>query len=150
MPGSITASKKPTSKKPTSKKTTSKKPTSKKPTSKKPTSKKEPKLKVFCGISQPIPKGHKLGSMKECLELKQVRYYGLKKIDSKLADSINVKKESKNDIMIKMAGLTGKLSKLKRDIDNSKNFEEKKKLTEEYENIRKQRLSLNDKLQKIK
>jgi hypothetical protein len=140
MPGSKTASKK------VSKKTTSKKTTSKKVL--KP--KKEPKLKVFCGISQPIPKGHKLGSMKECLELKQVRYYGLKKIDSKLADSINVKKESKSELMIKIAGLRGKLSKMKRDIDNSKNFEEKKRLTEEFETVRKQILSLNDKMQKIK
>jgi hypothetical protein len=139
MPGSKTASKKVSKKE--SKKTTSKKVS-------KP--KKEPKLKVFCGISQPIPKGHKLGSMKECLELKQVRYYGLKKIDSKLADSINVKKESKSELMIKIAGLRGKLSKLKRDIDNSKNFEEKKKLTEEFETVRKQILSLNDKMQKIK
>ena len=139
MPGSKTASKKVSKKE--SKKTTSKKVS-------KP--KKEPKLKVFCGISQPIPKGHKLGSMKECLELKQVRYYGLKKIDSKLADSINVKKESKSELMIKIAGLRGKLSKVKRDIDNSKNFEEKKKLTEEFETVRKQILSLNDKMQKIK
>ena len=143
MPGSKTASKKVSKKesKKESKKTTSKKVS-------KP--KKEPKLKVFCGISQPIPKGHKLGSMKECLELKQVRYYGLKKIDSKLADSINVKKESKSELMIKIAGLRGKLSKVKRDIDNSKNFEEKKKLTEEFETVRKQILSLNDKMQKIK
>jgi len=143
MPSSKTS--KPTSKT-ASKKTISKKTTSKKVL--KP--KKEPKLKVFCGISQPIPKGHKLGSMKECLELKQVRYYGLKKIDSKLADSINVKKETKSELMIKIAGLRGKLSKLKRDIDNSKNFEEKKKLTEEFETVRKQILSLNDKMQKIK
>jgi hypothetical protein len=150
MSGSKIASKKSTSKKPTSKKPTSKKSTSKKSTSKVTKSKKEPILKVFCGISQPIPKGHKLGSMKECLELKQVRYYGLKKIDSKLAESINIKKESKKDIMIKMAGLRGKLSKLKRDIDSSKNFEEKKKITEEFESVRKQILFLNDKMEKIK
>ena len=143
MSGSKIASKK-TSKKPSKK--ISKKTTSKKVL--KP--KKEPKLKVFCGITQPIPKGYKLGSMKECLEKKQVRYYGLKKIDSKLADSINIKKESKNELMIKIAGLRGKLSKIKRDIDNSKNFEEKKKLTEEFETIRLQILSLNDKMQKMK
>lgn len=134
MPGSKTASKK----------------VSKKTSKKVSKPKKEPKLKVFCGISQPIPKGHKLGSMKECLELKQVRYYGLKKIDSKLADSINAKKESKNELMIKIAGLRGRLSKLKRDIDASKKFEEKKKLTEEFETVRKQILLLNDKMQKTK
>jgi predicted nucleic acid-binding Zn-ribbon protein len=130
-------------------KTASKK-NSKKTSKKVSKPKKEPKLKVFCGISQPIPKGHKLGSMKECLELKQVRYYGLKKIDSKLADSINEKKESKSDLMIKIAGLRGKLSKLKKDIDNSTKMEEKRKIAEEFEIVRKQILSLNDKMQKMK
>ena len=127
-------------------KTASKKPASKKVA--KP--KKEPKKSVFCGISQPIPKTHRLGSMKECLDLKQVRYYGLKKIDSKLADSINIKKETKNELMIKMAGLRGKLTKLKRDNDNSKNFDEKTKIIAEYEKIRKEILSLNEKIQKMK
>jgi hypothetical protein len=112
--------------------------------------KKEKKLTVFCGITHPVPKGHRIGSMKECLDLKQVRYYGLKKIDTKLAESVNVKKESKKDLMIKIAGLRGKLTKLKRDIDNSKNFEEKKKIMNDYENVRKEILSLNDKMQKMK
>lgn len=139
MANSKTASKKVSKK--TSKKTTTKKVS-------KP--KKEPKLTVFCGISQPVPKGHRLGSMKECLDLKQVRYYGLKKIDNKLVDSINIKKESKSDLMIKMAGLRGKLTKLKRDIESSKNFEEKKKIMDEYEKVRKEILSLNEKMQKTK
>ena len=121
-----------------------------KKTSKKPTKpKREPKLKVFCGITQPIPKGYRLGSMKECLESKQVRYYGLKKIDNKLADSINNKKDSKKDIMLKVAGLRGKLSKLKKDIDASKNAEMKKKLIGDFEKVRKEIITLNDKLKKM-
>ncbi len=137
MANSKTASKK------VSKKTSKKTVTVSKP-------KKEPKLKVFCGISQPVPKGHRLGSMKECLDLKQVKYYGLKKIDNKLVDSINVKKESKNDLLIKIAGLSGKLTKLKRDIENSKNFEEKKKIMEESEKVKKEIVSLNEKIKKVK
>lgn len=127
---------------------TSKK-TSKK-TTKTTTPKKEPKLKVFCGITQPIPKGHKLGSMKECLEMKQVRYYGIKKIDSKLVESVNEKKDSKIDLSSKIAGLKGKFFKLKKNIDASNNASEKKKLIEEFENVRKELLLLNDKIKKIK
>lgn len=131
----------------TDSKKTSKK-TSKK--SSKKTSKKEPKLKVFCGITQPIPKGYKLGSMKECLEMKQVRYYGLKKIDSKLAESINEKKDSKIELSSKIAGLKGKFFKLKKEIDASKNISSKKKLIEEFENVRKELVSLNEKMKKKK
>ena len=97
MPGSKTASKKVSKK--TSKKTS------------KP--KKQPKLKIFCGITQPIPKGYKLGSMKECLENKQVRYYGLKKIDNKLAESINDKKTYKIELITKISILRAKIDILK-------------------------------------
>jgi hypothetical protein len=138
MPISKTTTKK------TSKKTVSKK------TSKKATSKKEPKLKVFCGITQPIPKGYKLGSMKECLEHKQVRYYGLKKIDSKLVESMNDNKATKLEIISKMASLRGKIDRLKKEIDASKNANEKKKMIDDFQTARKEILLLNEKLQKIK
>lgn len=128
----------------------SSKKTSKK-TSKKPSKpKKERKLKIFCGITQPIPKTHRLGSMKECLELKQVRYYGLKKIDSKLADSINDKKDSKMELISKISGLKGKLTKLKKDIDASKNATDKTKLMGDFDSVRKEILVLNEKFLKIK
>ena len=37
---------------------------------------------IYCGVSK-IPKGQKRGSMKECAEKGQIRYYGIKKIDKK-------------------------------------------------------------------
>ena len=126
----------------------SKKPSKK--TSKKPSkSTSKPKaLKIFCGITQPIPRGHKLGSMKECLDAKQVRYYGLKKIDNKLVESVNKTKDTSYELTIKITGLRGKLSKLKRDIDACKKTEEKKKLIQEFENTRKELLALNEKKHK--
>lgn len=132
----------------TSKKTVSKK-TSKK-TSKTTKSKKEPKLKIFCGITQPIPKGYKLGSMKECLEQKQVRYYGLKKIDNKLVESMNNNKSTKLELISKMSSLRGKIDRLKKEIDASKNTNEKKKLIDDFQTARKEILMLNEKLQKLK
>ncbi|AYV84102.1 MAG: hypothetical protein Hyperionvirus17_22 [Hyperionvirus sp.] len=48
---------------------------------------------IFCGIKK-VPKGSRLGSMKECAEKKQVRYYGVKKIDAKL---LEVAKGTKKD-----------------------------------------------------
>ena len=133
---------------PTTKKTSKK--TSKKVSKKSNVSKKEKKLKVFCGITQPIPKGYKLGSMKDCLDMKQVRYYGLKKIDSKLIESVNEKKDSKKDLNDKIAALKGKIHKLKKDIDSSKNTTEKKKLIESFSITRKELIELDQKLKKIK
>lgn len=46
----------------------------------------------YCGIGD-VPKGSKRGSMKECVEMGQVRYYGIKMIDSKLLEA---SKKSKN------------------------------------------------------
>lgn len=40
--------------------------------------------KAYCGIGN-VPKNKKRGSMKECAEAGQIRYYGLKLIDEKLA-----------------------------------------------------------------
>ena len=43
--------------------------------------------KIYCGIGK-VPKGSKRGSMKECVESGQIRYYGIKKIDPKLQGQV--------------------------------------------------------------
>jgi hypothetical protein len=47
---------------------------------------------IYCGIGK-VPKGQKLGTMKECAEKKQIRYYGLKKVDSRIINSAKNEKE---------------------------------------------------------
>lgn len=116
--------------------------------SKKP--KKVKELKVFCGIIDPIPKGFRLGSMKECLDKGQVRYYGLKKIDNKVIEAANKKPETEADLQVKAAGFRGKLTKLKRDLDKTNNSAERQKIKDEYEEIRKQLLAVGEKINKIK
>ena len=51
--------------------------------------------KIFCGIKQP-PKNSRLGTMKECAEAKQVRQYGVKKIDARLLEVALGKKQDPN------------------------------------------------------
>lgn len=116
-----------------------------KKTSKKTSKKvsKPKKEKIFCGITQPIPKNHRIGSMKECLENKQVRYYGLKKIDSKIVDFYNRGTESLSDMRVRMAGLRGKLLKIKKTYEASKNLEEQKKLMDEFEIVKREIVSLD-------
>ena len=127
-------------------KKTSKK-TSKK-VSKTTKSKKEPKLKIFCGISQPIPKGHRLGSMKECLEMKQVRYYGLKKMDSKLIESVIGSKNNTEELRARYSTLRVNFNKLKKEILKTKNADTKKELLKKLEEMTKEIKSIETKLNK--
>ncbi len=127
-------------------KKTSKK-TSKK-VSKTAKSKKEPKLKIFCGISQPIPKGHRLGSMKECLEMKQVRYYGLKKMDSKLIESVIGSKNNTEELRARYSTLRVNFNKLKKEFQKTKNADTKKELLKKLEEMTKEIKSIETKLNK--
>lgn len=127
-------------------KKTSKK-TSKK-VSKTTKSKKEPKLKIFCGISQPVPKGHRLGSMKECLEMKQVRYYGLKKMDSKLIESVIGSKNNTEELRARYSTLRVNFNKLKKELQKTKNADVKKELLKKLEEMTKEIKSIETKLNK--
>ena len=48
---------------------------------------------IFCGIGN-VPKNKKRGTMRECAEKGQIRYYGIKKIDSK---TLSMSKDKKKD-----------------------------------------------------
>ncbi|AYV80216.1 MAG: hypothetical protein Gaeavirus17_2 [Gaeavirus sp.] len=156
--GRPVGSKNSTTKNSTTKNSTTKKPASKKESKSKKTSKPKaapkpkrvPKLKPYCGIANPIPKGFRIGSMKECLDAKKVSYYGVKKIDSRLIDSINKKLETRIDLQVKVSGLVGKLSNLKRKIESSKDTAERKTMITEFETTRKSVLELNERIQKLK
>ena len=50
---------------------------------------------IFCGIGK-VPAKSRLGSMKECAEKKQIRYYGVKKVDPKILEIALGTKKDKN------------------------------------------------------
>ena len=82
--------------------------------------------KIFCDVGE-IPKGKKRGSMVECAEKGQIKYYGEKKVDKKIIESITKRKTGSrrgntevqiNNIKIKLAGLLGKIKAMGRKIDD--------------------------------
>ena len=105
---------------------------------------------VFCGVGD-IPKKKKRGSMKECAELGQVRYYGIKKVDEKLINGIiNKKKESKKndkkqniirgknkyeDALLELSSMQGRRKRFLREIDESDDKKEQQKLKKELEKV---------------
>ena len=103
----------------------------------------------FFGIP-PVPKGKHQASMMEAAKAKQIKYWGVKKADSKVIESMDEKpKEKKSDLQIKMAGLRGKLSRIRREIDASKTSDEKQAKTQEFMTVRDEIVSISDKLSKM-
>ena len=86
---------------------------------------------IYCGIEKP-PKGHSVGSMKECAEKKQIRYWGIKKVDSKLLEAVkrgSKAKETRDKLAIKMVTLRARVAKMTKDLAATKDKKEKERLT---------------------
>ena len=90
--------------------------------------------KIFCGAGQ-VPKGKHRGTMRECAQRNQIRYWGVKKIDPRiLEDSIKLNKYGGRDkVQAKLVGLRAKLKKIKSNHDVEKKESRKKKMKKEYE-----------------
>lgn len=99
---------------------------------------------IYCGIGE-VPKGKRLGSMKECAEKKQVRHYGLKKIDPLvIADTVKQSKQKKVDsskrdkLLIKYTDLKAKLKTMTDTLKNSKEEAKKTKALKDIDKIKPQ------------
>jgi len=110
---------------------------------------------IYCGIGD-IPKNNRRGTMKECVEKGQIRYYGIKKIDSVTLKSLK-KKESGGDIFMKIFKLHIHGKKLAQIYKREKDEDKKKKLREEINTIvgkiaelRKKEITLKKKEEKEK
>ncbi len=89
--------------------------------------------KIFCGIGK-VPKNYKRGSMAECLEKGQVRYYGVKKVDDRIismASELKKKKNKRENLIKKLTVLKVKIKKTKEKFAKEKNITDKKKLGEQ-------------------
>lgn len=80
-------------------------------------------MKIYCGVEE-LKKNERLGSAKECAELKQVRYYGLKKINKSILDDtkgLSANKLAKKKKLYKLLGsYRGDVHKLKEEIEDFK------------------------------
>jgi hypothetical protein len=109
---------------------------------------------VHCGITKP-PKGKKTGSMLECAKSKQIRLYGLYKVDPKIIESLKKKKKTKTtmndtergkmyDKIIKLKAKRKKL--LEEDKKKKTSEEDKKKIKKEIKKIEKELEVISNKL----
>jgi len=108
---------------------------------------------AFCGVGD-VPKGKKRGSMKECAEQGQVRYYGLKKIDIKLVENALMQKKmgkkgnsdsKKEELQLEAVGIGGRIKKVTNLLKSVKDKKEKLALEKELEKLETRR----EKIRKI-
>ena len=90
--------------------------------------------KIYCGMCK-VPKGHRLGTAKECLDKGQVRYYGIEKIDLVVIKKNTVTATKVRNAETKLLVLKAKGKKLKEDIQYAKTEKEKTKLTNKYDKL---------------
>lgn len=89
--------------------------------------------KPFCGVGK-APKGRKMGNMKECAELKQIRKYGEKKIDPRTLEGVKKKgaiKETRDELIKQVSGARGAINRFKGRVDELKKKQARKALTDE-------------------
>ena len=103
--------------------------------------------KIYCGVDK-LKSNQRLGSSKECAELKQIRYYGLKKINKNIIDEfkgISVISSQKEQKLYKMFGKTkAQIQLLKNELSDYKKEHNYKKL------YKKEIKNLEDKIKKKK
>lgn len=112
-----------------------------------------PDSKPYCGIGK-VPKGWHRGSMKECIENNQVRYYGLYKVDTRLYESLKKKKSSKgqnteSNLRKKRIVLKASIKTLARKFQEAKDRDTKKKIKEQAEKKNEELQKVNNELIKI-
>lgn len=92
---------------------------------------------IYCGAGK-LPKNHRFGTLPECVEKKQIRLYGIRKVDrtslAKLDDKTPVTREK---LLLKLSELRGKSMKYKRayDIEVGRKDKGDKKKKEEYQRL---------------
>lgn len=73
--------------------------------------------KIYCGVEE-LEKNQRRGTAKECAELKQIRYYGLKKVNKEVAEEykgIPVESKLREKRLLKnMGSLQGKIGAYKK------------------------------------
>ena len=97
--------------------------------------------KIYCGIGK-VPKNYKKGTMKECVEQKQVRLYGLYKIDpillnAKSKPSSKEKKMGQNELRAYTYKLKGRFQKLKDNYDHTEDKDKKSEIKKELVSTKK-------------
>ena len=107
--------------------------------------------KIYSGIG-PLPKGHRLATPKEAIEKKQVRLYGLRKIDQHTIDAakkVGNIPETREKLLLRLVTLRGTISRHKGRYEKTKDETIKKDSYKLWQDAEKELKKIVPKLQKI-
>lgn len=103
--------------------------------------------KIYCGTKDKPPKGKRPGNMKECVRARQIRKFGLNKVDKRIIEQKGgekpVSEMSKQELRRQIIALKAKVKKLRIEY-NDEDTDEKKKpqIKQQAEKIVKQIVAL--------
>jgi hypothetical protein len=106
---------------------------------------------IYCGIGK-VPAGQKFGTMRECAEKRQVRRYGVIKIDPKTIDVSKRKDaipESRDKLLLKAASLKGSIRRNKGRFEGAKDKDKKAEYEKLWSKAEKDLKIVSAKIQKI-
>jgi hypothetical protein len=106
---------------------------------------------IYCGIKK-VPSNSRLGTMKECAEKKQIKYYGVKKIDNKLLEiAIGAKKDknTRENALKEVFKLKGRVKNLEGKLQVTKDKEAKEEIKKDIEKIKKDIVKWNVKIEEL-
>lgn len=109
--------------------------------------------KVYCGVKD-LKKGERLGTMAECAKKDQIRYYGLKKIDSITLKKLTATKKKptqtkKRTLLMKMVKLDVKIKKLEHEVKKKIPTADLSKLKKDLAKYNKNRNEIVKQLKKL-
>jgi len=105
----------------------------------------------YCGIKK-IPKGKKRGTMRECIQKGEVRYWGLNVVDRKIIHAVknmNVNKEKVIRLRGTRNGMLTKKKRLIQDIIREKNEKKKNELKQKAKDLIKEINNISEKIKEI-
>lgn len=107
--------------------------------------------KIYCGWNENIPKGQRRGTMKECLDSKQVRFWGINKIDRNLLKTASQPDLDKQieKVRLQASAIQGKANNIMKKYKRERDDNEKEKLKQEYNKYVAEYNQLNNKMKNL-
>lgn len=105
----------------------------------------------YCGVNEP-PKKHRRGSIQECLEKGQIRYYGLAKVSKEDIKKTPEKKAdpvTRTNLIKALSKQKGLISRNKGRYDGAKDKDKKAEYHKLWKDAEAERLKISAKLKKI-
>ena len=99
------------------------------------------KERLYYGIGD-VPKGYRRATMAEAVSAGQVRYYGIKKIDSRTIEAGTAEKKrkiSRMALLKKFAGLNGSIRRQEGQVEIEKGKEQKRQAQKVLDGYKKER-----------